>query len=192
MAVLVVGFFLVVTVGVFVGNSVAASLRLLTRAARQIAGDLDVDVAVDRRDEVGQTVAAVGEMTSYLRDVAARIDRLADGDLSQAAEPRSEHDRLGLAFQGMSANLRDIVAQLQESSEMLQDSSRRLEAGATHAGSGVFEVTQAFQTVAQGAQDSSRAASATTASVSQLTDGIAAIARGAGEQAQRETKQIGS
>ena len=55
-------------------------------------------------------------------------DALAVGDLSKEVHPRSEHDRLGLAFQRLTASLRQVLRQLQTLSAQLHAASTPLEA----------------------------------------------------------------
>ena len=73
----------------------------MLRAANGIAeGDVQQDVNITSRDELGETGAAFGRMIDYLNEMAADADRVAAGDLTVEVSPRSERDLLGNAFAG--------------------------------------------------------------------------------------------
>ena len=61
----------------------ARRLRALSRAAEALAeGDVDHELSVKGRDEVGRTAAALATMVEHLRSLAGAADRVAAGDLT--------------------------------------------------------------------------------------------------------------
>ncbi|MCA1804668.1 MAG: diguanylate cyclase [Xanthomonadaceae bacterium] len=66
---------LVGMIGWLFGRSIVTPLRRLTRAAERIAaGKLDVELAVARRDEVGQLTQVFNQMAGKLRDSHEKIE----------------------------------------------------------------------------------------------------------------------
>src|SRR5205823_5162912 len=92
---------------------------------------------------------------------------------------------LGEAFSRMTANLRQLVGQVQSAAVDVADSSRQLGEVANTNGQAVQQVNEAMQNVATGAQQSSSAAQDTNASVAQLSQAIDVIAEGVAEQARQ-------
>ena len=107
-------------------------------------GNVAVDARVrSERDALG---AALADTVGYLREMSdtAGVDfsdlsdhiarqadtahRIADGDLSGTITPRSERDVLGVAFQRMTENLRDMVGELSENAESVSAASEELSA----------------------------------------------------------------
>ncbi|MDW5595818.1 methyl-accepting chemotaxis protein [Conexibacter stalactiti] len=87
-------------------------IREAAAAAEQISrGDLDIDVPVRSRDELGQMADAFGEMVAYLRRLAGVADQMAGGDLSERVRPASDQDVLGHAFDHMSSELRAALGE---------------------------------------------------------------------------------
>jgi len=87
-------------------------IRETAEAAVRISrGDLEIDVPVRSRDELGRMAVAFGEMVAYLRGLAGIADRMADGDLSERVRPASEQDVLGHAFDRMSGELREALGE---------------------------------------------------------------------------------
>ncbi len=114
-AVLGVSILLGLTVAFLLARSLATSVRVVATAATGLAtGDLDQEVNIWSKDELGQMAAAFRTMIGYHRRMAVIADAVAGGDLSTDVEPQSGRDRLGIALHGMVGNLRTLVARLEE------------------------------------------------------------------------------
>jgi methyl-accepting chemotaxis protein len=94
----------------WLSRGIAGGLRQMLTAARGIArGDVEQRVDVRSRDEIGQMANAFREMIAYLEQTAAAATAIAAGDLSVEVEPKSDRDALGIAFAGMSRELREAL-----------------------------------------------------------------------------------
>jgi methyl-accepting chemotaxis protein len=130
-----------------------SSLRRMVRAADAIAeGELEQDLAVASRDEIGALAQAFSRMVTYLRDAAHAAGRIADGDLTETPAPRSERDVLGTAFSAMAHQLRELVGRLGASATQLARASQRMTATSLEAGRSVEEIAVAMDEVAGGAR----------------------------------------
>ena len=79
----VAGLVIIAILIVFLATLLTRPIVRLRGAVEQIAaGDLDVQLSVGSRDEIGQMSSAFGRMLSYLRDMAATARRVADGNLT--------------------------------------------------------------------------------------------------------------
>jgi methyl-accepting chemotaxis protein len=88
-------------------RSIVRPLGELQTAARTIAeGDINYDVTVSGRDEIGQVGEAFTDMSEYLREMVDAADQIAAGHLDVEVRERSDRDRLGHAFVAMSTALR--------------------------------------------------------------------------------------
>jgi methyl-accepting chemotaxis protein len=172
--------------GFLVAQSLVPPLKAIARAADAIAqGDLEQDLVLDRGDEVGQAVGSFRRAVVYLKSMAEVAEAIAEGDLTRDVRPQSERDVLGTAFMNMTANLREVLGQVQASSSSLAEASQQLGSAANQTGSAVQQVNDAIQNVAQGAHDTSHNAHQTEVAVAQLSGAIGSIARGAVEQAKQ-------
>lgn len=109
------GVFVVLLLGaaVLLAGSIARALGIVARAAAGLAsGDLDQQVDVWSKDELGRMAGAFRDMMAYHQRMATIADQVASGDLTVDVEPQSDHDRLGIALHGMVANLRGLVESL--------------------------------------------------------------------------------
>ena len=111
------------------------------RAAEQIAeGELDVDADVDSQDEFGRLADAFGGSVSYLQEMAAVAERIADGHLNVEVNPRSERDVLGNAFSRMREKLAATIENIARNSESVGAASTEMAQSSQQAGMAVGEI----------------------------------------------------
>jgi methyl-accepting chemotaxis protein len=166
-------------------RSLVQPVQQLTGAANRLAeGDLDQQIEVRRKDELGQLADAFRRMMGYLREMAAEAEAIAANDLSRRVQPRSEHDVLGRAIEQMVGNLRQLLAEVRQSAEGLTDSSRQLSRTGDRTRSMVQQAAEAIQQVTDGVQAQSSATHEAGESVDQLIQVVDQVAQGAQVQAQ--------
>ncbi|HBR16427.1 MAG: hypothetical protein A3G39_07725 [Deltaproteobacteria bacterium RIFCSPLOWO2_12_FULL_43_16] len=111
-------FFIAFTIVIFAVSIVFAYIVMgsITRPLNKIAGlsqkiasgDLNVDIEVGAKDEVGMLSKAFKEMSIYLKAMSHTADAITSGDLNVDVTPKSERDVLGNAFKGMITYLKSI------------------------------------------------------------------------------------
>lgn len=108
-AMMLVGMAMAVVVGVMITRPIVSTLRELSVAANAAAkGDLDRDVQVRTRDELGALATAMQHMLTAQREFAASAGQLSAGDMSAKISIRSERDTLGQSL----VHLRETLQQL--------------------------------------------------------------------------------
>ncbi|MFN8633819.1 MAG: methyl-accepting chemotaxis protein [Chloroflexota bacterium] len=184
--VIAAGVLFALGIGFYVARGLAQPLKLMTAAAQGLAvGDIGQEIALERKDEVGQAADAFRQMIAYQREISSVAAAMAAGDLSQDAQPKGERDVLGNAFATMTVNLREIIGEVKRSADGVAETSGQLGQAANQASGVVQQVTMSVQNVAAGTQDTSRSAQASNEAVGQLGQAIDGIARGASEQARQ-------
>jgi methyl-accepting chemotaxis protein len=130
------------------------SVDRMVRAADAIAeGDLEQDLTVRSRDEIGALAQAFARMVAYLREAADAAGRIARGDLTSPPQPRSERDVFGTAFAAMATQLRALVGRLSASAGQLAAASQRMTDTSREAGRSFEEIAGAMDDMAHGARD---------------------------------------
>jgi methyl-accepting chemotaxis protein len=176
--------FLALGLGFFTSRGITQPLARVTVVAKQIAlGNVNQQLHIDSRDEIGQLATSFKQMIDYLQGLSLAAQRLADGDLSQDVIPLSEQDSLSNAFSRMISNLREIVSQLAENVSGLRAASGQLAAAAGQSGQATNQITATIQQVARGISQQSDSISRTVSSVEQMSRAINGVASGAQEQA---------
>jgi methyl-accepting chemotaxis protein len=178
--------------GILVGGLIAFVLaRGISRGVNQVLaaaegiaeGDIDQNVDVRSRDEVGAMAAAFTRMIEYLKGIGGAADRVAAGDLTVQVQPKSERDLLGNAFSKMTTNLRELVGSVSAATSQVGSASTQMASTSEEAGKAVGEIARAVSDVAQGAERQVRGVE----TVRGAADQAATAARTSAEQAQEAT-----
>ncbi|MBI4495181.1 MAG: methyl-accepting chemotaxis protein [Chloroflexi bacterium] len=193
------GLLLALFIGWISARSLSRPVQAMTAAAKAIAeGEVGQTMELDegRGDELGDMARAFRRMVTYVQEKAAAAERIAARDLTEQAEPSSDHDVLGVAFYHMVAGLRDLTIELQAAAESISSAANEIMTAVSQLASGATEqaaaVTQTTATVdevgasakqavemamvvSEAAQQASRAASEGVVAVRDATQGMADI-----------------
>jgi methyl-accepting chemotaxis protein len=173
-------------------KSISAPLYDLMGVAQQIAttGDLDHNIDIQRKDEIGELARTFGAMVKYLKEMAAVSEAIAGGDLAVDVQPRSKSDTLGHAFKKMVEGLRSLVKNVRDASSQVASASSQV-AGASdesakislQASSAIDEVTSTMhemsvnvQNMVKSTQTQASSVSETSASIDQMVASIQRVA----------------
>jgi methyl-accepting chemotaxis protein len=136
-------------------GGVARPIRAAAKLADTIRlGDFSQRLKQDAADEVGQLANSLDGMAESLEKAARVAEQIASGDLNVDVSLASGHDQLGLALQKMTANLNDVLGQVQVAGEQIA--------------SGSAQVSDSSQTLSQGATESAASLEQITASMNQM------------------------
>jgi methyl-accepting chemotaxis protein len=175
-------------------RSITEPLATLMTVAHKIGntGDLDHNVEVDtqRQDEIGELARTFANMVTYLKEMAAVSEAIANGDLMVEVEPRSKQDTLGHAFQQMVESLRGLVRSVRDLASQVASASSQV-AGASdesakislQGSSAIDEVTSTMhemsvnvQNMVKSTQTQASSVSETSASIDQMVASIQRVA----------------
>src|SRR5579863_8931139 len=173
-------------------NSITDPLRNLMKVARQIgnAGDLDHEIDLSRRDEIGELSRSFATMVTYLKEMASVSEAIAGGNLNVEVQPRSKSDTLGNAFVSMIEGLRHLVRNVRDAASQVASASNQV-AGASdesakislQTSSAIDEVTSTMhemsvnvQNMVKSTQTQASSVSETSASIDQMVASIQRVA----------------
>jgi len=179
---ILVPIFVFVLRGLFA--NIVLPLRQLTIVAEGIKmGDLTQSMPSKAKDEVKELIGAFQSINDYLNFTAGVAMNIANGDLTDVVQSRSEKDVFGLAFSKMLFNLRKLVNSLSENVTMLNSASSALAETANVASQATSQISLTIQQIATGAAEQTQSITQSSSSVQQMSAGIDEIAHGAQEQA---------
>jgi methyl-accepting chemotaxis protein len=165
-------------------RNLAKPIIAVGKAADKIAhGELDIQLDVRQKDEIGQMADNFHQMAAYLQEIAGTAQKVAQGDLRKTVVPISERDVLGNAFAQMIVNLRNQVRQVAESAETLSAASHQLSQVSQQSGQATGQIATTIQQVARGTAQQSDSVNRTVASMEEMSRAIDGVAKGAQEQA---------
>jgi methyl-accepting chemotaxis protein len=197
-AISITGLILSLLFGSFIAyrtaRSITEPLAKLMTVAHKIGntGDLDHNIEIDtqRQDEIGELARTFANMVTYLKEMAAVSEAIANGDLMVEVEPRSKQDTLGHAFQQMVQSLRGLVRSVRDLASQVASASSQV-AGASdesakislQGSSAIDEVTSTMhemsvnvQNMVKSTQTQASSVSETSASIDQMVASIQRVA----------------
>lgn len=132
------------------------AVRLGAHFAETISlGDLSERLHLARQDEIGQLGQALDTMADSLQEKARLADQIAQGNLAVEVPLASDKDQLGKALQGMTANLNEVLGEVNVAGEYIascaaqvSDSSQSLSQSATEAAASMEEITASMTEMA--------------------------------------------
>jgi len=164
-------------------RSLAKPIVAVSQAAGKIAaGELDIHLNIQQKDEIGQMADNFHRMTTYLQSIAAVAQKMAGGDLRETVTPISEQDVLGNAFAKMTVSLRELVGQVSDNAVNLSAASAQLAHAANQTGQAANQIAMTIQQVAYGTNQQAEAVNRTASTVEQISRAIEGVARGAQDQ----------
>jgi len=167
-------------------------LNNLIHVAGQIgqSGDLEHNIDVHGKDEIGQLARTFDSMVKYLKEMAAVSEAIAGGNLGVDVRPRSANDTLANAFtrmveglRGMVRNVRDASSQVATAASQVATSSDESARNSLQTSSAIDEVTSTMhemsvnvQNMVKGTQTQASSVSETSASIDQMVTSIQRVA----------------
>jgi len=106
-AVLVIGL-IVLVVSLIIKTIVNAVTKIKSAADLMVRGNVDINLEVPSKDEIGDLAVAFNEMIGVSRMYAGIADQIGKGDYSPVIRIRSEKDMLGTALNNMKTNLQKL------------------------------------------------------------------------------------
>ncbi|HEY9900395.1 MAG TPA: methyl-accepting chemotaxis protein [Pantanalinema sp.] len=135
----------------YLGRTISRGLKAVALAAEGIAkGELDQNVEVTSRDELGDLARCFHQMMAYLKEVASVAEAMSRGDLGRSVTPKSERDQFGNAISDMIEGLREVVGQVRSAADSVG-------AGAEQVGSSSAELSKTTAVQASSAEETSAA-----------------------------------
>ncbi len=164
-------------VGFFVAKRVVSGVREATDAAHRIArGETDIELRVRSQDEIGELAAAFGEMTGYLKEMAAAAEAVANGDLTSQVRPRGTRDTLGTALNGMVTNLREMIGNVRQSAASITEAAEALRGSSDQMATATGQIARAIDEVTRSAVALSGLSQESAREVEQLASGSQQLA----------------
>jgi methyl-accepting chemotaxis protein len=99
----------------WITRSITRPLRVAVDVANQVAaGDLTADIRAASKDEIGQLLDSMHEMTRALNEKAAAAGELARGNLAVHVQARSDKDVLSQSFSLLLQTLQGLIAEINQ------------------------------------------------------------------------------
>src|SRR5579871_954651 len=188
-----------------IAGYIVRSLAKLASAANRVAvGDIEAQIDLQSRDEIGEVARAFRAIMAYQREVTTAAEAMGEGDLGVTLEPKSEADVFGHAFIKMVYNVRLLVGSISTHTDTVVQTSGELIALATQAAEAATRVANTIKDVSnaahQSAVTSQEMAQASERQAYSATDAAGAMellhsavtqVKAGGEEQQKATREAG-
>ena len=162
---------------------VVVPIRMLTATAGQLAnGDLRGGMNYSNQNEIGQLSTGLEQVIEYQREMVRLARQIANGELTETVQVKSEQDELGNAFFEMTTQLNRTIQQVSDNADALNQASQRLAEVSSQASQATGQIAATIQQVAKGTSQQSDSVTQTADSVEQMSKAIHGVASGAQEQ----------
>ena len=142
-----------VATSLIVSGRIAGGVNQMLRAAHAIAdGDVNQEIHVRSRDELGRMAVAFQSMLEYLKELAHVSERVAEGDLTVHVTPRSDRDVLAQSCARMTDAIRGLLDEVSTTAKHLAITSQQMASSSEETGRAVNEIATAAGDVAHGAE----------------------------------------
>ena len=156
-AIILFGVAASVVLAYYLNRRIAAPISsLLPVVERMSEGNMeDINITAESKDEIGQFIRSFQRLAENLRQQAASLNYIADGDLSQELTQYSEHDTIGQS--------------LKKCSESLNRTLWEINVSANQVSNGVEQVSESSQLLAQGASEQATAIEQLSSSIFEIS-----------------------
>ena len=136
-------------------HSIGNPIKKVAEAADKLAvGDLDINVEVKSKNEIGSLAKSFARLVTSTREQAAVIERVADTDLTVEVPVRSEKDLMGIKLSKLVSDLNETMIKIASASEQVasgsmqvSESSMSLSQGATEQASSIEELSASLEEI---------------------------------------------
>ena len=91
-----------------------------------LSGNLNNEVSLNAKDEFAELENNINQFVAYLRDISRTASQISGGDLTFHIEAKSTEDTLGVAFSGMTSQLKISLTSINRETILLQSSANLL------------------------------------------------------------------
>lgn len=114
-AVIACAMFVAIVLGIFVSNTISKPVRKLAAGAEKIAdGDLDVNIDINTRDEVGNLAYSFNRMVNNLNEVISNINVAADQVAAGSRQVADSSIELSQGATEQASTIEELSASLEE------------------------------------------------------------------------------
>ena len=214
LAVAVIGIVIAVMAALTTTRSITTPLQDALQINERLAlGDVEMQMATDRKDEIGAMLVAMHKVVENFKETSRMAERIALGDLEVQARILSDHDVLGKSLANMVANLKKTAAKAEQIAEgdlrvdveLLSDKDTLgkslssmivklrqilgdVRDASDQVASGSHELNTSSQQVSQGASEQAAAVEEISSSMEELASTVAQTADHARQTASIATK----
>ncbi|MFO7731412.1 MAG: methyl-accepting chemotaxis protein [Spirochaetia bacterium] len=175
---MVLGVILALILGIILTRGITVPLAKGVQFAEDVSsGNLDIELDVEQKDEVGKLADSLRFMLKSLQYKEEMVTQIAQKNLTVKVDPASERDKLGYSLREMVESLNEVLSQVNEAveqvsngSEQVSQASQSLSQGATEQASSLEEITSSTNEINSQSKQNAENATEAHSIAKQATD----------------------
>ena len=175
------GLFIVIIAIAFSVDQAKSIAKLVEDIKECATGRQDIEIIVDRKDEIGEISKALADFLGHLKAKNIIADQVAEGDLTVVVPLVSQHDAMGLSLTRMVYELKIIINQVQEKVHQLTSSSKELSFTSNKMSNSTREMSDQSTNISNAAVEMSQSIDAVAAATHELSTNIGTISGSASQ-----------
>lgn len=149
-----VAILLSIVISINIASSISKGIGKMQVAAQKISvGDLNVDLHVDNKDEIGLLADSFKLLVDSTKLICENAKQISKGDLTVTLSKRSDNDELMEALSDMVSKLNDIVVQISESASNVAISSNEMSGAAVQLSQGANEQASSSEEISSAIEE---------------------------------------
>ncbi|WP_324361250.1 HAMP domain-containing methyl-accepting chemotaxis protein [Acetivibrio sp.] len=184
------GVLIAIILGLFISKIISRPIAKMVEAADRLAvGDVDAEVRVETKDEIGKLAESFKGTVENIREQAYILEKIASGDMTVDVKVKSDKDLIGKklkelveANNDVLSNINEVAVQVAAGARQVSDSSMQLSQGATEQASSIEELTASLEQVSMQTKTSAQNAN--------QANEIAEIAKNNAEQGNKQMAEM--
>jgi len=152
-------------IAIKISRGISKPVSEMARAAQRMAdGDLNIQINIHSKDEIGQLGAAfsdtISTLKAYIADIATSLAKIANGDLTATTNQNFKGDFVALrdSIDGIVLSLNNAITQINQTSEQVSSGSEQVSNGA--------------QALAQGATEQASSIEELSATINEISENV--------------------
>jgi methyl-accepting chemotaxis protein len=171
----------------FIARGISKPVSNMAEIAQEIAtGDIQKDVELHSKDEIGQLASSFRQLIAYMKELAGAAERIAANDLTVEVAPKSDKDVLGNSFKTMTGNLTGMIRQLGQNADELVTAATEIASSAEEMSRGANDQNEQMGQVSSAIEEMTATIVESSKNAAEASDG----ARGASDTASSGGKVV--
>ncbi|MBF0318046.1 MAG: MCP four helix bundle domain-containing protein [Nitrospirae bacterium] len=107
-----IGVVLAILLGIFISRMISVAVRKIANAADNLAlGDVNIDIDIDTKDEIGMLARSFQGVVDNIREAASTSEKISAGDVSVVVRPKSDKDVLSTSMAKVVDTLNGLISE---------------------------------------------------------------------------------
>jgi methyl-accepting chemotaxis protein len=139
---------------ILLANNISKGIAKIKEAAQKFAiGDMDLDLNIDSKDEIGQVAEIFCEIAATMKHISENAKLIAKGDLTIHIAKRSEKDELLGSLSEMVGRLNEIVTQITTAANNVSANSTEMSSAAIQLSQGANEQASSAEEISSSIEE---------------------------------------